>query len=78
MKYQYGTLVDRYRHGNTEVLGEKPVPLPLCPQKISHELAWDRNRAFATRGWRQTVWAMAQPIDYPCPRITSFVSCGRV
>jgi hypothetical protein len=27
--------------------GEKPVPEPLCPPKISHGLAWDRTRASA-------------------------------
>ena len=31
--------------GKTEVLGEKPVPVPLCPPQISHELAWNRTRA---------------------------------
>ena len=30
--------------GETEVLGEKTVPLPLCPPKISHELIWDQTR----------------------------------
>jgi hypothetical protein len=27
--------------GKTEVLGEKPVPVPLCPQQIPHRLTWD-------------------------------------
>ena len=31
----------------TEVLKEKPVPLPLCPPHISQRLAWDRTRATA-------------------------------
>jgi len=31
--------------GKTEVLGEKPVPFPLCPPQISHGLAWDRTQA---------------------------------
>jgi len=24
----------------TEILGEKPVPVPYCPPQISHALAW--------------------------------------
>ena len=30
--------------GKTEVLGEKSVPVPLCPYKISGGLTWDRSR----------------------------------
>lgn len=26
--------------GKNEVLGENTVPVPLCPQRIPHELAW--------------------------------------
>jgi hypothetical protein len=26
--------------GKPEVVGEKPVPVPLCPPQISHELTW--------------------------------------
>jgi len=29
----------------TEVLGEKPVTVPLCPPQISHTLTWDRTRS---------------------------------
>ena len=36
----------------TEVLGEKPVPAPLCPPQSSHALSWDRKVASAT-GHRQ-------------------------
>ena len=25
----------------TKVLGENPVPLPLCPSQIQHRLVWD-------------------------------------
>ena len=28
--------------GGTEVLGQKPVRVPLCPTKIPHGLSWDR------------------------------------
>jgi hypothetical protein len=27
--------------GTSDVLGEKPVLVPLCPPQIPHELAWD-------------------------------------
>jgi hypothetical protein len=30
--------------GKNKVLGEKPIPVPLCPPQISHGVAWDRNR----------------------------------
>jgi hypothetical protein len=36
--------------GKTEVLGEKPVPVPLCP----HGLIRDRTRAADVRGRRLT------------------------
>jgi hypothetical protein len=47
--------------GKTEVLGEKPVPVPLCPPQIPHRLTRDRTRAFAVGGRRLTAWAMARP-----------------
>jgi len=31
MKYKYGTLVGRYGQRTTEVLREKPVTMPICP-----------------------------------------------
>jgi hypothetical protein len=31
--------------GETEELGEKPVPVPLCPPHIPHGLTWARTRA---------------------------------
>jgi hypothetical protein len=36
--------------GKTYVLGEQPVPVPLCPPQISHTLSWDQTRV-------STVWA---------------------
>jgi hypothetical protein len=36
--------------GETQVLGEKPLLVPLCPPQISHELAWYRTRATAMQG----------------------------
>jgi hypothetical protein len=45
----------------TEELGEKPVPVPLCPPQISHGLTRDRTRTSAVGGRRLTAWAMARP-----------------
>ena len=36
--------------GETEVLGEKPVPLPLYSPQIWHWLVWDRDRPSAITG----------------------------
>jgi hypothetical protein len=38
--------------GENQVLGEKPVPVPLRPPQISHGLNWDRNKPSAVRGRR--------------------------
>jgi hypothetical protein len=40
--------------GENRQLGEKPVPVPLCPPQISHRLTRDRTRASAVRGRRLT------------------------
>jgi hypothetical protein len=58
----------------TEVLREKPVPVPLCPPQIPHGLTQDRTPASAVGGRRLTAWAMAAtPLTfklavrlYPC------------
>jgi len=48
--------------GKPEELGEKPVPVPICPLQIPHGLtrAWTRDSA--VKGRRLTTWAMARPI----------------
>jgi hypothetical protein len=56
-----GARVEWIWQGKTEVLGEKPVPLPLCSPQIRHELARDRTRASAVGSRRLTAWAMARP-----------------
>jgi hypothetical protein len=35
--------------GETKELGEKPVPVPLCPPQILHGLTWARIRYYAVR-----------------------------
>jgi len=44
--------------GKTEVLGEKPVTVPLCPPQISHGLTWFWTQASAVTGRRLMAWAM--------------------
>jgi hypothetical protein len=46
--------------GETEVLGEEPDPLPLCPPQITHGLTRARTLSSAMRGRRLTTWAMAR------------------
>jgi hypothetical protein len=35
--------------GETEVLGGKPVPVPLCAPQISQGLTWERTPASARK-----------------------------
>jgi len=51
-------LAQWFCQGKTEVLGEKFVPLPLCPPQISHGLAHDRTGSSAGRHQRLASWAM--------------------
>jgi hypothetical protein len=37
--------------GETEELGEEPVPVPLCPPQIPHGLTRARTRASAVTKW---------------------------
>jgi hypothetical protein len=53
-----GALVEWNWQGKTEVLGEKPVPVTLCPPQIPHVPTNDRTRASAVRGRRLTAWAI--------------------
>jgi hypothetical protein len=48
--------------GKTEGLGEKPVPVPLCPPQIPHGLTWLRNRASSVRSRRLTAWAISRTV----------------
>jgi hypothetical protein len=43
---------EEQKNGNTELLGEKPFPVPLCLPQISQGLAWDRTRASAVQAQR--------------------------
>jgi hypothetical protein len=39
----------------------KPVPVPLCPPQIAHDLTWARTRAAAVGSRWLTSWTTAQP-----------------
>jgi hypothetical protein len=55
--------VEWYWQEKTEELGEKPVPVPICPPQIPHALNRARTRASAVRGRRLTTWSMARPYN---------------
>jgi hypothetical protein len=59
----------------TDVLGEKPVPVPLCPPQMPHGLSRDRTRASAVRGRRLTVWTMARPQQWVTSVLYSAWQC---
>jgi hypothetical protein len=50
--------VEWYWQEKTEELGEKPVPVPLCPPQTPHGLTRARTRVSAVRGRRLTTWAL--------------------
>jgi len=50
MSVRRGAVVEWYWQGKMEVLGEKPVPVPLGPPKMPHELAWHWTWDLAVRG----------------------------
>jgi hypothetical protein len=52
--WEWRATVEWYWQGKAEELGEKPVPVPLCPPQISQ-----RTRASAARYRRLTAWHMA-------------------
>jgi hypothetical protein len=45
MIWVWRATVEWYWQGKTEELGEKPVPVPLCPPQIPHELTRARTQA---------------------------------
>jgi hypothetical protein len=68
-----GAPVEWNWQGKTPVLGEKPVPVPLCPPQIPHGLARDRTRASAVGGRRLTAWTMARPTSFTINDVNIFL-----
>jgi hypothetical protein len=73
-----GATVEWNWQKKTEVLGEKPVPVPLCP------MTRDRTRASAVRGRWLTAWTMARltpplriPLHVWLPAITGLHNVDR-
>jgi hypothetical protein len=50
--------------GNSEVLGEKPIPVPLRLPEISHGLAWDRKQNLPRSSETSTCKIMVHGIRY--------------
>jgi hypothetical protein len=53
--------VERNWQLKTELLGEKPVPVPLCPPPMPHGMSRDRIWASEVGDRRLTAWAMPRP-----------------
>jgi hypothetical protein len=62
MIWVWRATVEWHWQGKTEELGDKPVPVLLCPPQILHGMIPSRTRASAVRGRWLTTWAMAQPL----------------
>jgi hypothetical protein len=52
-------LLECYCRGTTEVIEENPVPVPLCPPKVSHGLTCNRVQSSGVRVRRLPAWAVA-------------------
>jgi hypothetical protein len=48
----------------TEELGEKPVPVPICPPQIPLGRKWNWSLASAVWDRRLTAWAMGRPLKW--------------
>jgi len=62
MIWAWRATVEWYWQGKTEELGEKPVPVPLCPPQIPHGLTRERTQSSAVRG-RPEPW-LAPNVTY--------------
>jgi hypothetical protein len=60
-----GAPVERNWQRKTEVLGEKPVPVLLCPPQIPRGPSRDRTRTSTVKGQRLRAWLMTRPFDVP-------------
>jgi hypothetical protein len=78
--YECRATMEWYWQGKTEELGEKPVPVPLCPPQIPHGLTQARTRASAVRCQRLTTWAMALLLKVKSKvlcHLTGLIQCMR-
>ena len=56
-------MVQWHGQGETEIHGQNPTPLPLCPTQIPHRLAQHRIRASTGIGQRLSARVMARSWD---------------
>ena len=49
VKNEHGSLVDGHQQGETEVLGEKPIPVPFFAPEILRRLSWNKKRSSTMR-----------------------------
>jgi hypothetical protein len=74
MIWVWRATVELYWRAKAEELGDKPVPVPLCPPQTPDGLTRARTRASAVRGRRLTAWAMVRPEwSYLCILSSNFV-----
>jgi len=59
---KYGALVEWDWWGQTRVLRENPVPLPLCPPQITCGLECNQTQDFMVCGQQLIPWAKALPM----------------
>ena len=62
------TLVERSKRRKTEVLAQKPVPLPLCPPQISGIRAKMLETKYLIHGKIQRTWSWTLFRTYIQPR----------
>lgn len=60
MIYEYGDPRWNYINGRNQRTQRKPVPLPLCPQRIPYRMTRTLTRDSALRGRPLTAWATEQ------------------
>jgi hypothetical protein len=73
-------MLEWYWQGETEVLGLKTDPAPLCPPQTSYGLTWDRIRASAPRNIFNGSYREHTLLFYPntmINQVLSFVICSR-
>ena len=58
-------LVGLYWQGKVDILGNNPVPAPICPPQILQRSVWDPAHALAVTGQRR-MWRMAGLLGVAC------------
>ena len=64
-------MVELYCQGEVEVLGEKPVAVPLRPTTVPHFLAWD----WWMEGRKLTALVFSRPENYVTDALKTATQC---